>query len=139
MSYRLLFLIGFALLLFSPNSSLHFNSTYERREEGGANLPFTPLARAYLTGDKKGLSRKIIKHHKNLNLMHLMTPSGLHLSSLLIMTSPIVRTPVLKSLFLSLLFISCYPLVGLDSFIRMILFTILRLNPIKKYSFTDGL
>ncbi len=41
------------------------------------------LLMAYLLGDKTKLDKNILNKHKKLNIYHLFTPSGIHLSSLL--------------------------------------------------------
>jgi hypothetical protein len=42
------------------------------------------LLNAYVFGNKKGLPREVKQLHKDLSLLHLFTPSGLHLTSFLI-------------------------------------------------------
>ena len=44
------------------------------------NPRLASVAWAYITGNKKGMGRKINKAHRHLNLLHLFTPSGLHFS-----------------------------------------------------------
>ena len=111
MSYRYIFVIGSALLLFA-----HFSSRQTTWQLSGQSQNaklfsdsslltkrMTPIARAYFTGDKSKLKRKVIKAHRKLGLMHLMTPSGLHLSSFFLLIKPFAKHHRIKCL-LSLLF-----------------------------------
>jgi hypothetical protein len=139
MSYRLLFLIGVALLLFSPRSSLEtklprLQGFMEETEKGGVSSYFTPLARAYIFGNKKGLSKKYLRIHRRLNLMHLMTPSGLHLSSLLLILKPILTKSLFKTILLAMLLMALQWTNHFDSFERMAFFALLRVNPIKTFN-----
>lgn len=130
MSYRLIFLLGAALLLFSPRSS-SLNSYFRENKKVrlGDNLPLSDLGKAYLLGDKSLLPRKVIKLHQGLNLMHLMTPSGLHLASLLFIVSPVIKKSFIKCFFLLLLLVSLQITPGFDSFERMTVFALLRCQP----------
>lgn len=72
--------------------------------------------------------------HNDLNLQHLMTPSGLHLTSLLIIFGFFFKTQSFQFCFLILLGLFLYPYAGLDSFKRMIIFGLFRKNPLKSFS-----
>jgi len=128
MSYRYLFIIGTVLILFAHFSS--WQQPYKRVISDSSFLSkrMTPIARSYFTGHKKGLKRKIIQTHRSLGLMHLMTPSGLHLSSLFLLLSPLIKKSGAKSL-LSLLFYIClFSFPHLSSLRRMSLYSCLKTN-----------
>ena len=63
----------------------------------------TSLAKSYLFGMKKGLPRKIKKAHKKLHLLHLMTPSGLHLGIGMIIFKKYIKKQIIIKLFLVLM------------------------------------
>ncbi|MBD65146.1 MAG: hypothetical protein CME62_08065 [Halobacteriovoraceae bacterium] len=97
-----------------PLSSLHFNkSTYS-------------LYQASITGDKTNLSRKLKHIFKRYGLLHLLTPSGLHLSSLYFLLGLFNKWT--QSALLGVLFLIVAPLGGYLSLERVILFKILGLN-----------
>lgn len=135
--WPLVFLTLTLLSLFqAPKSSYSFNNSQEKID----CKTIKPILCAYFLGNKLGLSRKVIKAHREMNLLHLMTPSGLHLSSLLLLIglcSKISQRFFKKKIFLLedkryslfLLAFLTYPLDGIDSFKRMILFALLRLFP----------
>jgi predicted membrane metal-binding protein len=130
MNFRLIVFVALVLLIFAPKRRLFSKPTYE--------LPFklNPLAKAYFLGDKTQLSTKEKKLHQALNLQHLMTPSGLHLSSLLVLFSFLSKRPSFTFFILSLLSFCVFPLSGLLSLKRMIIFGLLKVNPLKKISNT---
>ncbi|MCR9203308.1 MAG: hypothetical protein NXH75_01940 [Halobacteriovoraceae bacterium] len=140
--WPLVFLTLTLLSLFqAPPRSFAFDNSKEKID--CKNIK--PILCAYYFGNKKGLPRKIIKAHREMNLLHLMTPSGLHLSSLLLLIAFFSKTsqrffkkdiPVLqdKRYSLFLLALLTYPLDGIDSFKRMILFALLRLFPFLQIS-----
>ena len=109
---------------------------------GGANIDkkFLPtitnntLINAYFTGNKRGLSKKLKETHQTLNLQHLMTPSGLHLASLVLVLGIFIKRRFLVFLSLCLLGLILLPYSGIDSLKRMLLFGILRKNPFKEVS-----
>lgn len=93
-----------------------------------------PLLCSYLFGKKSAVPKRLMKVHREMNLLHLMTPSGLHLGSLLLLYGIFLKVlkrrfnnlPHSKSLPLYILSILTFPLTGVDSFKRMIIFGILR-------------
>ena len=79
-------------------------------------------ARAYVLGEKSNLTYKEIKAHKRLHLMHLFTPSGMHLTALLCLPAWFLRRR--RKTFLLILasiFAACLGLGALESFRRMCL------------------
>lgn len=104
-----------------------------------------PILCAYFLGDKSMLPKKVIKIHREMNLLHLMTPSGLHLGSLLLIVLFLCKVPQFfgrvswhseKVLYgaLILLGVSTFTLQGIDSFKRMILFALIRKFPFKTFT-----
>jgi hypothetical protein len=49
----------------------------------------TEISLAFIFGDKRILGKEVKEHYKLMNLLHLFTPSGLHLSSLLLFLAPL--------------------------------------------------
>ncbi|WP_412470020.1 MULTISPECIES: ComEC/Rec2 family competence protein [unclassified Halobacteriovorax] len=89
MRFNIIFL--FAFLLINPLFSKDDNKQYNRPPK--IKLPIKTKAafhkksefyfyRSVLTGQKWGLDKEFRRKLSHLNLLHLMTPSGLHLSSL---------------------------------------------------------
>lgn len=69
----------------------------------------TSLAKSYLLGQKKGLDRKLKKAHHKLHLLHLMTPSGLHLSmGLYFFKKFIKRKIVIQCLLLAMIVLTTF-------------------------------
>lgn len=58
---------------------------------------------AISTGNKQGISQGIVKRFKKMGLYHLFTPSGIHLSSLLLLFSPLFSAVRRKAFIYSLL------------------------------------
>ena len=75
------FLIKVALI--SPSSP--------SRKKALTSIQAPSILKAYLLGDKSSLPYKLKKAHKKLHLNHLMTPSGLHLSSALFLILVFVK------------------------------------------------
>ncbi len=73
---------------------------------------------AYTVGGQKGISKSIVSSHKNLYLIHLFTPSGLHLSSLFLFLTPLLAFLKFKSFnyFFVLSFLLTLPPFFLDGF-----------------------
>lgn len=96
MNYPTILFIGLALLLFhqkpfSPEEKTQFeqsplrNSSFlkwNKAQNGGA---WAKLSWSYLTGEKEKLNKALINQHKQMQLSHLLTPSGLHLSALILL------------------------------------------------------
>lgn len=128
MTFRL-FLALFTLFLILASSDWSYREL-DRIPVWGES----PLVRAYLFGDKSNLSRKTKEIHRDLNLQHLMTPSGLHLASLLFLIGLLSKSKLWRFFFLIVLAMATYPYDGIDSFKRMILFGLIRTNPFFKVS-----
>lgn len=92
MKLAFIYVSGFVLLLYHTNNNF---ASYGAKEDGkprviGASRlqkayrdkRMAALANSYVLGYKKGLSRKHRRAHKNINLLHLFTPSGLHFSTI---------------------------------------------------------
>ena len=67
------------------------NRTYTKTRLQTDIFKKSQKARAYILGEKKRLKRNEIKAHHKLHIIHLLTPSGLHLSALLILLVPFLR------------------------------------------------
>jgi hypothetical protein len=127
MGYRFLLIFGALLLLLS---GFFLNSPKYITVESDNPNKLAPIQKAYLLGDKSELTKKQINTHKNLGIMHFMTPSGLHLSSLLFIITLLIRKKSINFwVSLTLLFL-LNDFTHLDSFKRMCFFTILRKNPL---------
>lgn len=84
---------------------------------------------SYTVGGQKGVSQSVINSHKNLYLIHLFTPSGLHLSSLFFFLTPLLSFLKFKSFnyfFLASLLLTIPPFF-LDGFWAVKRVTFLRL------------
>lgn len=140
--WPLLFLTLTLMSLFQPQGRVDFENPNSRR----IHCPFEkPILCAYFLGQKSEVSRSLLQIHREMNLLHLMTPSGLHLGSLLLLLSLISKVSkrsIKRTFFfledkrycLFLLATFTYSLEGIDSFKRMILFALLRLLPFSKIS-----
>lgn len=87
MKYIILLTIGSILII----SALSAPYTIKKRVFYNIQISNTyePSAKSLyissITGNKKGLSRKLKKTFQNYGLLHLMTPSGIHLSSIIVL------------------------------------------------------
>jgi hypothetical protein len=90
---RFIFFIIFTSFLmlcaFFQQQSLSFKTFYQYspRTKFVKHLPHIPKANAQLVkamclGEKRGIPKKTVQKFKDLQIMHLLTPSGLHFSSL---------------------------------------------------------
>jgi hypothetical protein len=132
-NFRTILCLFCLLLTFSPKREFIFGS--EGTEKIFLpNLTTNALINAYFTGKKKGLPKDIKRAHQTLNLQHLMTPSGLHLASFVLVLGLFIKKRTLIFLSLTLLGFLLLPYSGIDSLKRMILFGVLRKNPIKEIS-----
>ncbi len=132
MGYRFLLLFGALLLLLSD---LFLTAPKYATEKSDNPYKLVPLQKAYLLGDKSEMPRKQVNIHKNLGIMHFMTPSGLHLSSLLFFITFILRKKIFSFWISLILLFLLGDVTHLDSFKRMCFFTILKKNPL--YSFNN--
>jgi predicted membrane metal-binding protein len=94
MQWRLSLVFLFSIILFSLPSTP--SRTYKKRASSPIgksikNKTTRLLLKSYVLGEKRGLSKKIIQDFKALNLMHLFTPSGLHMSSVLLILSFVLK------------------------------------------------
>lgn len=95
---------------------------------------------SYTVGGQKGVSKSVITSHKNLYLIHLFTPSGLHLSSLFFFLTPLLSFLKFKSFnyfFMASLLLTLPPFfldgfwaVKRVSFLRL-LFLVFKKTPLK--------
>lgn len=88
-----------------------------------------PTLRSYVLGDKRKLNRSLKWAHKQLSLLHLFTPSGLHLSSIFLLIWPILRmfSPRIRRVLSLILFILPFFLPGFWAIKRICLLRILKL------------
>ena len=77
------------------------------------------------TGEKVGISPTLKKALKEFGLIHLLTPSGIHLSSLLLVFFLFIKRKAHKYIYFCLL-ILIIPLTGFYSLKRIIIFHILK-------------
>ncbi|MCF8059180.1 MAG: hypothetical protein K9K67_07780 [Bacteriovoracaceae bacterium] len=133
MAFRYLLLIFFTLLTIAPGKKL-LTSSYRPLPV----ISSKPIINAYLSGNKQGLSSELLKVHQSLNLQHLMTPSGLHLGSLLLIIGLFTKRRKVLFIFLVVLAGALFPYDGIDSLKRMILFGIFRNNPFIKLQSTKS-
>ena len=126
MNFRYICLISLVLLIFAPKQSFYSKARF------GLSIKLSPLAKAYFLGDKSELKNKTKKAHQNLNIQHLMTPSGLHLSALLFLLGFFTKRSSVFFGGLLVLLLLTYPLDGFSSLKRMIIFGLLKHNPIRK-------
>ena len=133
MSFRHILTL-FCLLLMFSSGSLKPDLLHKKQQKTIPQVSTNSLINAYFTGRKNELPKKVKSVHKTLNLQHLMTPSGLHLASLLFVLSLVVKSPRIIFFALILLGVILFPFSGLDSLKRMILFGVLRKNPLLPFS-----
>lgn len=81
------------------------------------------LYEAVITGDKSGVSKKTINTMKEFGLMHILTPSGLHLGSFLILFK---LYPRLRVLITFILFALSFFIPGFLALKRMLLFYLIN-------------
>ncbi|MBP9674220.1 MAG: hypothetical protein KBD63_03925 [Bacteriovoracaceae bacterium] len=77
---------------FHTNSLSAFQELKKNLMESYKNQDLVPLTMSYLLGETKGLSPQIKTEHKLLNLQHLFTPSGVHLSAFLLLFWPFKKS-----------------------------------------------
>ena len=78
------------------------------------------LRHSFLCGKKKGLGKKRKDAYKRLNLLHLFTPSGLHLSSVSLLFNPLKKYfPLIISLIQLGIFSFSLTAMGLNSIHRL--------------------
>ncbi|MBT3585274.1 MAG: hypothetical protein HN509_10220 [Halobacteriovoraceae bacterium] len=129
------------LLLFQLYNTGHRNYRKKKRQPlpPFESVQAAKLLRSYVTGDKSGLTKRFRKEHRNLNLYHLFTPSGLHLSSVFLLASPLFSYTRNRSLlFFKVLHALCcglpFFLSGFYSLKRMALYRLARTSLSGKHS-----
>ncbi len=114
-----------ALYLFCAASlwaALALREPYNYRFRRAAKSHPPIKARAYVLGEKSHLSRSELKAHRKLHLMHLFTPSGMHLTALLCLPAWFLRRK--RKIFFAVLatvFVCALALGAPESFRRMCL------------------
>lgn len=93
-------------------------SSFPRRAHSGVSGP-EGLYSAMVTGDKSSAPRSHVKTMKEFGLMHLLTPSGLHLGSALLIFA---KFPRLRFLTTAILFALSFFVPGLLALKRMLVF-----------------
>lgn len=89
---------------------------------------YTPLVMGFLSGNKRWVDKKMLRPYKLLNLYHLFTPSGLHLTSFIEVVKFVFKwgsTKLLLIIEIFLLILLTYifvPIGGYFSLKRMLLF-----------------
>ncbi len=117
----------------------------ERVEKYFNNPDLSSVLFSYTVGGQKGVSRSVTTAHKNLYLIHLFTPSGLHLSSLFFFLTPLLTFLKFRSFnyFFAVSLLLTLPPFFLDgfwavkrvSFLRL-LFLVFKKIPLKLSLFT---
>ena len=82
---------GYALRgAFVPRNSMNsFSFHHQKLKESFKQKKMADLLIAYNTGNKRKIGIKIKKAHRRLHLLHLFTPSGIHLSALYLFLIPL--------------------------------------------------
>ena len=109
---RILVLILFSLIL-SKEANKHFSPSPV------SSIENCSLERSLILGEKRCIKPKLKKKLKELSLLHLFTPSGLHLSSILVfgLIHPNLRIfIILLSIFYSFLFTQLFALQRVSLF-----------------------
>lgn len=119
-SKPLLVLLSFGLLCFALKGGPQRASYHASQCQDDLN---SGLAKAAITGDKSCVPKSVLKTIKTFGLMHLLTPSGLHLSSAL---SALYFFPRLRLFACLSLFLGTFFLPGLYSLQRMALFRLVN-------------
>lgn len=118
---KVLICLGF--VFFFGTSFLKSNRTYSALPKAKCSQQLEmKLSDSYVRGKKYCVPKALREQHRDLGLFHLMTPSGLHLSSLLLLLFPLKFLGSSRILFLmSALIIWCHVqgLNGLYSLKRM--------------------
>lgn len=137
MNFRTVLCLFCLLLAFAPARD-YFGNEASLNQKRLPVISSNPVINAYFTGNKSSLPTKLKRAHQKLNLQHLMTPSGLHLASAIFLLSLFSRKGVF--LFGSLLVLGAvlFPYSGIASLKRMILFGLIRKNPIKEISLSGS-
>jgi competence protein ComEC len=129
MKVSLVFLISIFLLTQIQNQKIPFNKVdkpkfnTERLKSWKTNE--SALYHSSQTGDKTKVSPVLKKALKQFGLIHLLTPSGIHLSSLLLFIFLFLKRKFHKYIYFSLLFLFM-PLTGFYSLKRILIFHILK-------------
>lgn len=83
------------------------------------------VAKAMCLGEKRGIPKQTIQKFKDLQIMHLLTPSGLHFSSLYFPLKTLLPKNLNQAL-LVLIFILSHFLLGFFALKRVILYHVIR-------------
>ncbi|MEX1098770.1 MAG: ComEC/Rec2 family competence protein, partial [Bacteriovoracaceae bacterium] len=115
---KLLPILSLALLCFILHEqSLKPFSFHKRPKSQLRGAP--AVYQALITGNKSGVPRKTIDTMKTFGLMHLLTPSGLHLGSFLLLFKCF---PKFKFLITLLMFLGSFSIPGFLALKRMLVF-----------------
>lgn len=128
--YVFIFISSFFLLLFNIN---------EKAQSFRRNPKKSPVAHAFILGDKSGITYSQKKDLKSLGALHLLTPSGLHLSSFMGFLTLLLVLLKREKLKLPILIIAGIALLFLPTFYslkRTLFFSILGLALYEKWGFT---
>ncbi|MCO4753522.1 MAG: ComEC/Rec2 family competence protein [Bacteriovoracaceae bacterium] len=114
-----LFIFLMALILHEQKLSRQSFKFRQSSESVGTEA----LYDAVVTGDKSGVSRALITTMKEFGMMHLLTPSGLHLSSFLILFFLFPRVKLFVTVVLLIIF---HFTVGFLALKRMLIFYLIN-------------
>ncbi len=124
----IIFSISFALLVISTSKkSFHYNkrSSVELKKFPGKNIMLQKFYNATQIGVKRGLDPKLKSSFQRFGLLHLMTPSGIHLSSLLLFVFLFLKSKYKIFIYLSIGII-LYSLAGFYSLKRIVYFHLIN-------------
>lgn len=138
MGFRLILIISIILLTIGKieDSSFRYSKKpFKRENSKDWDKQSAKLYDAIQIGYKTGLNKELIAGFKRLGIIHLLTPSGIHLASILFVLKKILNKKIITILILALLTLLSF-LSGFYSIKRICIFYILN-QKIKstKYSF----
>ena len=129
MKVSLIFIVSIFLLSQIRDQNLSFSKVdkpkFNTKRLKDRKVSDTAFYYSSQTGDKSSVSPLLKKALKEFGLIHLLTPSGIHLSSLLLFIFLFLRRKFHKFIYFILLFIFM-PLTGFYSLKRIIIFHILK-------------
>ncbi len=117
---------SFLLCLPTEKSPFKKRTSFQKEELKNWKRNERSILIATQTGNKKEVSRNLKESYRVFGLLHLMTPSGIHLSSILILIFLFVRGKYRLVIYVPLLIISFY-IVGFYSLKRIIYFHLFKI------------
>lgn len=138
MGFRLILIISLILLTIGKIEDSNFRYSKKPFNRNHSNLWDKKIAKFYdatQIGYKIGVDKDLIASFKRLGIIHLLTPSGIHLASVLLVLKKFLNKKIIAALLLVLLSILAF-LSGFHSIKRICIFYILNQKiQSTKYSF----